>query len=187
MRGSVLLRKFKEIGAFLYKDSLMVQEHIQKSMTKSSRQTREITRKFRKLTEVQAAVGWGLILLVMALLGVIYLNQSSKIAAVGRHVQELRFEINTMQRENSDIERDIAEGQSLSRIQKEAERMGFIRAQSTNVEYLVIPPFTTVIDQSDDRRPQGKPAPEPVNSIQDALRLTAASAINDLMEGESGE
>ena len=165
----------------------MVQEQIHRSMTKSSRQTREIARKLRKLTEVQAAVGWGLILLVMALLGVIYLNQSSKIAAVGRQVQELRSEINNVQRENSQIERDIAEAQSLIRIQDEAEKMGFVFAESISVEYLVIPPFTTVTDSPDERQIQNQSGTHPVETIQDALMITLRSAINDLMEGESGE
>lgn len=165
----------------------MVQEQIQRSMSKSTHQTRELTRKLRKLTEVQAAVGWGLILLVMALLGVIYLNQSSKIAAVGRSVQELRAEINTIQRENSEIEREIAEGQSLLRIQEEAERMGFVRAESIFVEYLVIPPFTTVTDNIEERPVQNIAEAAPVESFGDALLLTVNAAINDLMEGESGE
>ena len=165
----------------------MVQEQLQRSMSKSSRQTREIARRFSKLTEVQAAVGWGLILLVIALLGVIYLNQSSKIAAVGRHVQEMQAEIRTIQRENSDIEREIAEAQSLTRLQKEAERMGFIRAQSTLVEYLVIPPFTSMTPEEEERYIQGQSTNPPVEKIQEALRLTIESAINDLMEGEAGE
>jgi cell division protein FtsL len=165
----------------------MAQEQLQRPMTKSSRQTREITRRLKKLTEVQAAVGWCLILLVIALLGVIYLNQSSKIAAVGRHVQELRFEINTIQRQNSEIEREIAEAQSLSRIQKEAERMGFIRAQSIYVEYLVIPPFSSMTDGQDTRYVQSQAAAPPVETISKALLLTVEAAINDLMEGEASE
>jgi len=165
----------------------MVQEQIQRSMTKSSRQTRELARKWSKLTEVQAAVGWGLILLVIALLGVIYLNQSSRIAAVGRHVQDLRVEINTIQRENSDIEREIAEAQSLSRLQKGAERIGFVRAESAYVEYLVIPPYTSMTTGQEERRIQGQAAAPPIVTMGDALRLTVEAALNDLMEGESGE
>ncbi len=164
----------------------MVQEQIQRSMTKSSRQTRELARKLSKLTEVQAAVGWGLILLVIALLGVIYLNQSSRIAAVGRRVQDLRVDINEIQRKNSDIEREIAEAQSLSRIQKEAERMGFVPSESAYVEYLVIPPFTSMTSEQEQRQLQGPVEARPVETIREAILLTVESAINDLMEGESG-
>ncbi len=164
----------------------MVQEQIQRSMTKSSRQTRELARKLSKLTEVQAAVGWGLILLVIALLGVIYLNQSSKTAAVGRRVQELRFEIVNIQRENSDIEREIAEAQSISRLKKEVDRMGFVRPETFYVEYLVIPPFTSITSEEAQRKVQGQADARPVETMQDALRLTVESALNDLMEGESG-
>ena len=164
----------------------MVQEQIQRSMSKSSRQTREVARRLSKLTEVQAAVGWGLILLVIAVLGVIYLNQSSRIAAVGRHVQDLRLELDRIQRENTDIEREIAEAQSLSRLQKEAERMGFVRSESFYVDYIVIPPFTSIVSDPQNRQAQDRLSAQPIESIQEALLFAVESTINNLMEGESG-
>ncbi len=88
----------------------MVQEQFQRSMSRSSRHTRELGRKLSKLTEVQAAIGWGLILLVIALLGVIYLNQSSRIATVGRRVQTLQYDLGEIQRENADLERRYRPG-----------------------------------------------------------------------------
>ena len=92
----------------------MVQEQFQRSMSRSSRHTRELARRFSKLTEVQAAVGWGLILLIIALLGVIYLNQSSRVAIVGRRVQTLRGDLIDIQRVNADLEEDIAVTQKVS-------------------------------------------------------------------------
>jgi len=182
----------------------MIQEQIQRPMTKSSSQSRELARKLSKLTEVQAAVGWGLILLIVALLGVIYLNQSSRIAAVGRRVQVLRGQVSQIQRENTDIEREIAEAQSLERLQREAKEMGFVRSESFYVDYLVIPPFTSTFSPpaaqdcilSDAEQPctfsqdtgnlqAVEPLP-PAETIREALLLLLESTINNLMEGESG-
>ena len=163
----------------------MVQEQLQRSMTKSSRQTRELTRRLRKLTEVQAAVGWGLILLVIALLGVIYLNQSSRIATIGRGVQMLQYELAVLQSENADLEREIAQAQSLARLQREAESMGFIRTNPGNVEYLVIPNYpadTSIVKEPPNQNEESK---TPVETVRKALILALESKVNDLMHGES--
>ena len=50
------------------------------------RQARELARRLGLLTEAQAAAGWGVIVVMGALLGAIYLNQASKIATIGRRV-----------------------------------------------------------------------------------------------------
>ncbi len=164
----------------------MVQEQLQRSMSGSSRHTRELARKLSKLTEVQAAVGWGLILLVIALLGVIYLNQSSRIAAVGRRVQTMQYDLSIIQRENANLERDIAQAQSITRIKKEAERMGFITAQPVDIEYMVVPNLPPVI-QVDEQGNQKTTDRVPVESMIEGLWLVVESQINDLMQGESRE
>ena len=164
----------------------MVQEQLQRSMSRSSRHTRELARKFGKLTEAQAVIGWGLILLVIALLGVIYLNQSSRIAAVGRRVQILQIELNTIQRENANLERDIASAQDISRINKEADQMGFIKAQPQDTDYLVVPKYPPIAEGSE---PDAQAPVEPltVESMKEALWLVFESEISDLMQGESFE
>lgn len=164
----------------------MVQEQFQRSMNSSSRHTRELARKLGKLTEVQAAVGWGLILLVIALLGVIYLNQSSRIAAVGRRVQTMQYDLSNIQRKNADLERDIAQAQSITRIKKEAEQLGFVAAQPVDIEYLVVPNLPPVI-QVDEQINQKTPETVPVESMKEGLWLVIESRINDLMQGESRE
>jgi cell division protein FtsL len=165
----------------------MGQEQLQRSMTKSSRQTRELTRRLRKLTEVQAAVGWGLILLVIALLGVIYLNQSSRIATVGRRVQTLQYDLSILQSDNADIEREIARAQSLTRLQKEAENMGFVRTEPGSVEYLVIPDYPAVTTAAETQQSQDGDLQPPVETMQEGLWLALEAKLNDLIRGESRE
>ena len=164
----------------------MVQEQYHRSMSKSSRHTRQLARRLSKLTEVQAAVGWGLILLVIAVLGVIYLNQSSRIAAVGRRVQSLQYDLSVLQRENADIERDIAQSQSITRIQKEAERLGFVAAQPDSIEYLVVPDYPSV-DPVTEEEARASVGSSSIESMRDGLWLIIESGLNELMRGESRE
>jgi len=164
----------------------MVQEQYQRSMSKSSRHTRELARKLSKLTEVQAAVGWGLILLVIALLGVIYLSQSSKIAAVGRYAQDLQTELAVLKRENGDLERDIAQAQSITRLQKDAERLGFVKAHIEYTEYIVVPDYPTTETVSISEA-QALAEPTAVESISEGFMLVIETRLKELMRGESSE
>jgi cell division protein FtsL len=165
----------------------MIREHTQQSTGQSARKAREVTRRFSKLTEAQAAMSWGVILLFVLLLGAIYLNQSSRTAAVGRHVQWLNYTLEEIRHENSRLERDIAEAQTLERLQQEAARMGFVYAQSTDIEYKVIDnypaaaPSTTVLPARETERPH---IPE---TMKEALTVVLQDRLNDLMRGESGE
>ena len=164
----------------------MVQEKYQRSMSRSSRHTRQLARRLSKLTEVQAVMGWALILLVVALLGVIYLNQSSRIALVGRRVQSLQYDLSVLQRENADLEREIAQSQSITRLQKEAERMGFVMAQPDNIEYLVVPDLPAVALVTREEA-QTSTESSSVESMRDGLWLVIKAGLNELIRGESRE
>lgn len=164
----------------------MVQEKYQQSMSRSSRHTRQLARRLSKLTEVQAVMGWGLILLVIALLGVIYLNQSSRIAAVGRRVQSLQYDLSILQRENADLEREIAKSQSITRIQEEAVRMGFITAGPNDIDYLVVPEYPSVVLVTEEKAETSTESSS-IESMKDGLWLVIESGLNELMRGESRE
>jgi cell division protein FtsL len=135
------------------------------------------------LTEAQAVLTWGVILALAAMVGGIYLFQTSSIATVGRQVQVLRNDLDEVKRFNSELERDIAEAQSLDRLQEEALRLGYIRAQPEDVEYMVIPNYpvhvAVSVAESRDARPE---RPE---TIGEALWLYIQSSVGGLMRGES--
>lgn len=135
------------------------------------------------LTEAQAALSWGIILALGALLGTIYLYQASRIASVGRHVQELQNDLDDVKRINAELEREIAEGQSLDRLQSEAQRLGFVTARPEDIEYLIVPDYPTAINQSEPLE-EPKPPP-PIETIWEALGLAFQSSVNDLVRGES--
>jgi hypothetical protein len=102
------------------------------------------------LTEAQAAAGWGVIVVLGALLGAIYLNQASKIATIGRRVQMEQNELDEVKRANAELERQIAEAQSLERLDAEARRLGFVPSTPADIDYVVIPQYPT-----GERRPVG--------------------------------
>lgn len=165
----------------------MVHEGQQITVNKSARQTRELVRRIGKLSEAQAAMGWGVVLLIITLLGAIYLNQSSKVAAVGRHVQELEYELNQVQRENDQLKREIAEAQSLERLQGDMGRLGFVPSTSLDIEYIVIPDYPELAAPPVSVAVQQEKSTRAVETIGDALQIVLQDRLDDLMRGESGE
>jgi len=152
----------------------------------SSKKRQSKTEKRRShlwLTEAQAALSWGAILVLAALVGAIYLFQASRIATVGRQVQELQWELDEVNRVNADLERDVAEGQSLDRLQQEVLRLGFVRAQPGDVDYLVIPNFPA--GEKVTPKVELQSMPEPIDNASEALWLAIESSISDLFRGES--
>jgi len=153
-------------------------------VTKSIRRSKsEKRRSLIWLTETQAALSWGAILILAALVGAIYLIQASRIAGVGREVQDLQWELDEVKRVNNELERDIAEAQSLDRLEEEVNRMGFIRAQPGDVEYLVVLDFPAGSASAENAEPVQQV--QPVESIGEALWLSVESSINALIRGES--
>ncbi len=165
----------------------MVHERQHQSVNKSARQTRELVRRLGKLTEAQAAMGWGVILLIITLLGAIYLNQSSKVAAIGRHVQELDYNLAEIQRENRQLEREIAEAQSLERLQKEMDRLGFVPSNVFDIEYLVILDYPASITPPTSSTIKDGHSTRPVETVREGLLIVLHDRLDDLMRGESSE
>jgi cell division protein FtsL len=149
----------------------------------SRRQKKEKRKSLIWLTEAQAALGWGVILALASVLGAIYLYQASHTASVGRHVQGLQVSLDNVKRVNADLERDIAEAQSLERVQSEAARLGFARTQPESIEYLVVPDYP--VAQDTRMVVPTEPLPVPYETIAEALWATTQSAISSLIRGES--
>lgn len=151
-----------------------------------TRQSRNQARGFKWLTEAAAALGWGIILILAALLGALYLRQASQIAAIGRRVQITQNELESLKRSNADLERRIAEAQALERLQAEADRLGFVPAQPDDIEYIIVPDYPI---ETTAPVPTATPAPlpEPPPSMREALWLTAVNAAGNLIRGEARE
>ncbi|MCP4424470.1 MAG: hypothetical protein GY803_08270 [Chloroflexi bacterium] len=160
----------------------------------STRRKRKQFKQFQRLTEAQAALGWGVILILAALLGSIYLSQTSRIAAVGRRVQDLQERLDDLKRENGVLERQIAEAQSLERLQQEAVRLGFVQAGPNDIEYIIVPdypaeetavpvPITSDVPSPDIL----SPAVLPPDTMSEVLWLALQNSVSSLIYGEAGE
>lgn len=138
-----------------------------------------------QLTQAQAALGWGIALVLIALLGTIYLRQTSQIATLGREVQLLQINLNDARRENGEIARQIAEAQSLVRLQAEAARMGFVPARADDIDYIIVEgyPETAVSPQSIATT---TPIEYPTN-MTEAVLWTIQSSVTSLARGEARE
>ncbi|MFO7681630.1 MAG: hypothetical protein R6X34_16420 [Chloroflexota bacterium] len=152
------------------------------------RQKRDNHKRLSWLTEAQAAVGWGIILVLLAILGTVYLSQASRIAVSGRRVQIHQNELDELKRIEAELEKRIAEAQSLEDLQAKARAMGFIQAQPENIEYLVIPdyPAETAVPPILSATPEAEPAP-PLETMEEALILAFQASVNSLIEGNAGE
>jgi cell division protein FtsL len=150
----------------------------------SSRQAKQEKRRtWIRLTEAQAALSWAVVLALLAVLGAIYLVQTSRIAGVGRHVQQLQAQVDDLKRTNDGMVREIAEAQSLERLQADAARLGFRRATADAVEYLVVPDYP-VGPPPEPAAPAAEPA-APAESFGEALFLAIGSSVSDFIRGES--
>jgi cell division protein FtsL len=135
------------------------------------------------LTEAQVALSWGVLLTLFALVGAIYLYQTSRIAESGRHVQILQNRLDETKQENIELERDIAEAESLDRLQEYAVKLGFTRATPGDIDYVVIPnypetPPATATPESAFQR-------EPAENMLEAIWLAIRNSVGDLIHGES--
>jgi len=154
-----------------------------------ARQTREQLKRLNALTEAQAALGWGVILVLAALLGTIYVSQASRIASVGRRVQILQNELIELKRQNNDLERDIAAAQALDRLQAEAIRLGFVEANPADIEYIIVPDYPVKLEETDPLEipPTVTAVPPPVETVREALWLYLSDRFSDFIRGEARE
>ena len=153
-----------------------------------ARQTRDQLKRLNKLTEAQAAAGWGIILILGALLGTIYLTQASRTATVGRRVQFLQNELIDLERENTELERKIAEAQSLDRLQATAAALGFVPANTEDVQFLVIPDYP-LSEPSDPLAivPEAGPTPVQAQTMEEAIWFYLNGHISGFVQGEVRE
>lgn len=152
----------------------------------SNRSRREQLQRLSRLTEAQAALGWGIILILAALLGTIYLRQTSRIATIGRRVQFLQGDLDQLKRENALLERQIAESQSLEDLQKKAIQLGFVPADPDDIEYIIVPEYPTTAVAPTPTPVASTQEPPPQNMVE-AIWLTIRAGINNMVRGEAYE
>ena len=146
----------------------------------------EALKKLPWLTEAQAALGWGIILILIALLGAIYLSQTSPTAIVGRRIQALQEELDNLKQSNGELESAIATAQSLDRLENEARRLGFVPPRSEEIEYLVVPGYPVMENAGISPTPNAI-IRKPPHTMREAIWLLLKATFGNLVQGESGE
>jgi hypothetical protein len=154
---------------------------------RSRREKQQEAQRQSVLSDAQVALGWFVILILAALVGAIYVNQASRIASSGRRVQMLQDELDELKRKNAMVERSIAETQSLARLEQEALRLGFVRANPESIEYLVVTGYPSVVEAVEAEQPPPAAAITPVETIGEALRLLLERRSSSMVKGASGE
>ncbi len=154
------------------------------------RQARELARRLGVLTQAQAAAGWGVIVVLGALLGAIYLNQASKIATIGRRVQIEQNELDEVKRANAELEQQIAAAQSLEQLDTKARQLGFVPSTPADIDYIVVPEYPTEsvgpsAAPGDDEAQDAPPATP--DTLWQAIALAVRDLGIDLTRGETRE
>jgi hypothetical protein len=147
-------------------------------------QWRRRSRQANWFNQARLALGWGMFLVILSLVGAVYLSQASRIALIGRNTQILEESLDDLRQQNARVEQAIAEAQSLEAVYERAEELGlqFVRPDPATLDYIAIelPPTTPTVPQPSlvfiDDAPQ---------TMGEALRLAIGNSVNRLIEGES--
>ncbi len=99
------------------------------------------------LFEAQAALGWGVVVALLILAGVLSLTVGSGTVVSGYNMQQMTWELQALQQENTKLEALIAEYQSVQVLQKRAEELGFVPAGPDDIEYLRVNDYPPVPDE----------------------------------------
>ena len=110
---------------------------------------RQVIRQLPWHFDSKMALGGLLILAIFSLVGWVYLTQASTVTETSYHVDELRIELEQLENQNGALMLEIAQLESLARVEQRAKELGF---QTTNkVQYLAIEQYPTL--SSDDISP----------------------------------
>lgn len=88
------------------------------------------------------------IVFALAMFGAIYLSETSRAAVTGRHVQQLRRQVEIIGYENDLIHADNAYLESASLLMDKASQLGYVPLQLDQIEYLFVPGFDHEKDEN---------------------------------------
>ena len=77
----------------------------------------------------------------LAMIAALYLDVTARAAGAGREIQELRFEIATVQRTNADLETQLADMTSTTEMERRALELGYRPVKPGELDYVAVPGF----------------------------------------------
>ena len=139
-------------------------------------------RNFTKwLDSAQAALGWLVILVILAIASGVYLQQVSRTSLIGRNAELLGFELTDIRQANNELRQKITFAQSLDEMQRRSVVLGipFVDPLISAEDYIqvVVPVEQTALPPVVDAL-----APPPV-WIEDALQIYISNYIATLGRG----
>lgn len=104
-----------------------------------------------------------LALICAAMIAALYLDVTARTAVEGREIQEMRVLITTVQRENADLETQLADLTSTEVMQRRAQTLGYRPVQPGELDYMAVPGFVTpepdILLAAEDTAPHGETLP----------------------------
>ena len=82
-----------------------------------------------------------LALIGAVMIAALYLDVTARAAVAGREIQELRFEIATIQRANADLETQLGNLTSTAEMQRRALELGYRPVKPGELDYVPVPGF----------------------------------------------
>jgi hypothetical protein len=76
-----------------------------------------------------------------AMIAALYLDVTARSAVAGREIQEMRFEITTIQRGNADLETKLAKMTSTAEMERRAIALGYRPIQPGELDYVAVPGY----------------------------------------------
>jgi cell division protein FtsL len=127
----------------------------------------------QNLTQAYSQAPWrkqmmfiGLFLLVVifaAMVAGIYLDVTARTATIGREIQLMEEDIETMKLSNADLESKLAEMNSMEVMEKRARSLGFRRIEMDEAQFIVVPGYIP------KQHARLAPPPGPVKAVAAAL------------------
>jgi cell division protein FtsL len=82
-----------------------------------------------------------LVVIGVAMVAALYLDVTARAAVAGREIQEMRIKITTIQRENADLETQLADLTSTTVMERRAIELGYRPVQPGELDYVAVPGF----------------------------------------------
>jgi cell division protein FtsL len=99
----------------------------------------------------------------MAMIAALYLDVTARAAMAGREIQDMRFEITTIQRANADLETQLADVTSTKEMERRALELGYRPVKPGELDYVPVPGFVApepqILSEADDSAAQSQALP----------------------------
>lgn len=104
-----------------------------------------------------------LVVVGLSMIAALYLDVTARAAKAGREIQELRFELTVAQRENADLETQLADLTSTAEMKRRALELGYRPVKPGELDYVAVPGFIApepeILFAAGDSTPQSQVLP----------------------------